>query len=61
MNLSRDAHERKIFERALTLPDRPEPYDLGQPFNADTLMAGFTEEEHVIYAEPETPLGELAA
>jgi len=60
--MSRDAHERQIFLRALNLPGTTEPYDLSQPFDADTLMAGFTElPARIIHAEDDPVLGQLAA
>jgi hypothetical protein len=42
-------------------PDTSEPYDVGQPFDADRLMDGFTVEERIVHAEPGTVLGEMAA
>jgi hypothetical protein len=59
--MNRDDHEREIFERALNLPTgAAEPYDVGQPFDADKLMSGFTEEERTVRAEDDPVLGEMA-
>src|SRR4051812_44066471 len=35
-----------IARQSNTMPDDPEPYDLSQPFDADTHLDGFTEERH---------------
>jgi len=60
--MNRDDHERAIFEQALNLPGDLEPYDLSQPFDSDTLMAGFTElPERIIHAEEDPVLDQLAA
>lgn len=58
--MTRDEHDRELFAQAFR-PPGAEPYDLSQPFNADTLLDGFTEEETFIRAERGTPLGELVA
>lgn len=59
--MSRDDHERAIFEQALNLPGTTEPYDINQPFDAETLMRGFAEEVRIISASDDPVLGQLAA
>jgi hypothetical protein len=59
--MNRDDHERAIFEKALNLPGAAEPYDIGQPFDADTLVVGFTVDERVVHAGDDPVLGEMAA
>lgn len=39
----------------------PEPYDLGQPFDPDELMDGFTVEERQVPVPPDSPLGRAMA
>ena len=58
---TRDDHERAIFEQALNLPGDLEPYDLSQPFDAETLMRGFTEEVRILRAADDPVLEKLAA
>ena len=58
---TRDEYERAIFERALNLPGGLEPYDVGQPFNAEQLLGGFTVEERTVRAADDPVLGEMAA
>ena len=60
MMSTRDEHEHSLFLKALNLPGDPEPYDLGQPFDADRLMSGFTEEERIIHATDDPVLDGLA-
>jgi hypothetical protein len=43
------------------MPDDPKPYDLSQPFDADELMGGFTEEERQVSVDPDSPLGRTMA
>jgi len=38
-----------------------EPYDLSQPFDADTLLDGFTVEERQVPVDPDSPLGRAMA
>jgi hypothetical protein len=37
------------------------PYDLSQPFNADELLDGFTEERRQVPVDPDTVLGRAMA
>lgn len=41
--------------------DDREPYDVGQPFEADKLLDSFTVEERTVYAADDPVLGEIAA
>lgn len=41
--------------------DDREPYDLSQPFDADTLLDGFTVEPHEHRVDPDSPLGRAMA
>lgn len=43
------------------MPDDPEPYDPVQPFDADELMDGFTEERRTVHVADDPVLGEMAA
>ena len=59
--MNRDDHERQIFLQALNLAGTTEPYDIGQPFDAETLMRGFTEAPaRIIRAEDDPVLDGLA-
>jgi hypothetical protein len=39
----------------------PAPYDVGQPFDADRFLDGFTEEEGLVPVDPDSPLGRAMA
>jgi hypothetical protein len=40
----------------------PDPYDLSQPFDPDTLMDGFElVDEHQVPVDPDSPLGRAMA
>jgi hypothetical protein len=53
---------RNSMWRVTTMPDdRHEPYDVGQPFDADELMGGFTEEVHEHRVDPASTLGRAMA
>jgi hypothetical protein len=44
------------------MPDEREPYDVGQPFDADELMDGFAEEpERQVPVDLDSPLGRAMA
>jgi hypothetical protein len=42
------------------MSQKPEPYDISQPFDAQKLMDGFTVEERVVHAGDDPVLGEMA-
>ena len=54
-----DDHERDLFDQAFSPP--VEPYDVAQPFDADTLLDGFTVEERQVPVDPDSPLGRAMA
>lgn len=57
--MSRDDRERELFAKAFQPP--ADPYDVGQPFDADTFLGGFTVEEHQVPVDPDSPLGRAMA
>jgi DNA-binding CsgD family transcriptional regulator len=48
-------------ERSRPMPDAPEPYDVGQPFDADALLGGFTETSSMHQVDPDSELGRAMA
>lgn len=58
--MTSDEHERDLFAQAFR-PPGAEPYDVGQPFDADRLLDGFTEEQRTVRAADDPVLGEMAA
>jgi hypothetical protein len=59
-SMSRDDHERELFEQAFR-PPGAEPYDVDQPFDAEKLLGGFTMERREVPVDPDSPLGKAMA
>ncbi len=43
------------------MDQQPDPYDLSQPFDPDTLLDGFTVEERQVPVDPDSPVGRAMA
>lgn len=60
--MNREEHERAIFEQAFNPPPLAvEPFNVGQPFNADELLDGVSVEERQVPVDPHSAVGRVMA
>jgi len=60
-HMDRLIRERRWFLAAFAPPADPNPYDVSQPFDAQKLLEGFTEQRREVPVDPDSILGKTMA